>query len=104
MVSIKPTLNILCVGQFVSTACSPTSTGTMVIPSPTATIARVWPTPSSPGDPLTWRDLKVIFDQAEITNNFTNEFGSQRVPSAGQNFLWVHVALENVGKDEVLLP
>jgi hypothetical protein len=104
MFSIKITLNILFVGLFVSTACSPTSTGTIVIPSPTATIARVWPTPSSPGDPLTWRDMKVIFDQAEITNSFTNEFGSQRVPSAGQNFLWIHVALENVGKDEVLLP
>lgn len=104
MFTIKTTPTILSIGLLILTACSPTSTGTIVIPSPTATVARVWPTPSSPSDPVTWRDLKVIFDQAEITDSFINEFGSQRVPSADKKFLWIHVALENVGKDEILLP
>jgi len=43
-------------------------------------------------------------DQPEITDTFINEFGSQRVPSAGQKFLWIHLALENVGTEEILLP
>jgi len=43
-------------------------------------------------------------DQAEITDRFITEFGTQRVPSTGQKFLWVHVRLENVGTDEITLP
>jgi hypothetical protein len=104
MFPIKTTPNILFIGLFILTACSPTPTSPIAIPSPTATESRVFPTPSSPGDPITWRDLKVIFDQAEISDNFINEFGSQRVPSAGNKFLWIHVALENAGTDEILLP
>jgi hypothetical protein len=104
MLPIRSTLNPLFIGLLILAACSTGTTSPITTPRPTATATRVLPTPSSPGDPLTWRDLKVIFDQTEITNSFTNEFGSQRVPSAGQNFLWVHVALENIGKDEVLLP
>jgi len=42
--------------------------------------------------------------QAEITESFINEFGSQRMPSAGKTFLWVQVVLENVGNDEIALP
>ena len=104
MFRIKRTSKVLYVLLFILTACFPTPTNPIVIPSPTATESRVLPTPSSPGDPVTWRDLKVSFDQAEITESFLNEFGSQRLPSAGQKFLWVHVVLENAGKDEILLP
>ena len=43
-------------------------------------------------------------DQPEITDTFINEFGSQRVPPAGQKFLWIHLALENIGLEEILLP
>jgi hypothetical protein len=43
-------------------------------------------------------------DQPEVTDTFINEFGSQRVPPAGQKFLWVHLALENIGTAEILLP
>jgi hypothetical protein len=43
-------------------------------------------------------------DQAEITDSFINEFGSVRIPSADTKFLWMHVALENVGTEEILLP
>lgn len=104
MFIIKTTLKILCILPFILTACFPTPTNPIVIPLPTATATKVWPTPSSPKDSVLWQDLKVIFDQAEITDSFINEFGSQRVPSADKKFLWIHVALENVGTDEVLLP
>jgi hypothetical protein len=43
-------------------------------------------------------------DQPEMTETFINEFGSQRVPSAGTKFFWIHVTLENSGTEEILLP
>jgi hypothetical protein len=107
---MRKTPSILFIGLFILTACSsagesPTTPASATVPpQPTATEVKVLPTPSAPGDSITWQDLQVSMDQAEITDSFINEFGSQRVPSAGQKFLWVHVVLENVGKDEIALP
>ncbi|HET9907338.1 MAG TPA: DUF4352 domain-containing protein [Anaerolineales bacterium] len=98
-------LNLPVIVLFILTACSSTrdvSTKPTALPQPTAT--RVFPTPSAPGDPVLWRTLRVSMDQPEITDTFINEFGSQRVPSAGQKFLWIHLTLENVGTEETLLP
>jgi hypothetical protein len=100
-IKIAATLSIVLLAL---TACSTIPTGIIVFPSPTTTTTRVLPTPSSRGDFVTWRDLQVSMDQAEITDRFINEFGSQRIPSPGEKFLWIHVALENVGTDEVTLP
>ncbi len=110
MIHIKVISKILLPGLFVLAACSPTvdlsstPAETTALPQPTATLARVFPTPSAPGNPVLWRDLQVSMDQPEITDTFVNEFGSQRVPSAGQKFLWIHLVLENVGTEEILLP
>jgi hypothetical protein len=106
---MKKLSSILFIGLFLLTSCS--SAGTSVgpataaaSPQPTATEVKVLPTPSSPGDPVIWRDLQVSMDQVEISDSFINEFGSLREPSAGQKFLWVHVMLKNVGNDEITLP
>jgi hypothetical protein len=110
MLFIKKVPGILLIALFVLGACAPAkeSSSTAAVRTassqPTPTQIKVVPTPSSPGDSVIWRDLKVIFNRAEATESFINEFGSQRVPSAEQKFLWVHVALENVGKDEIPLP
>ena len=110
MFSIKEIARLLFSGLFLLTACtpagSPSSTPAMATAAsqPAPTTIRVLPTPSSPGDSVIWRNLKVGMAQAEITGSFINEFGSQRVPPSGQKFLWVHIILENVGKDEVALP
>jgi hypothetical protein len=110
MIPMKQITTTLFTGLFVLAACSatsglsPTPAGTTALPQPTAAVTRVFPTPSSPGDPVVWRDLQVSMDQPEITDTFINEFGSQRVPSTGQKFLWIHLALENVGTGEILLP
>jgi hypothetical protein len=107
---MKKLLNVLFISLFILTACSSTgeSSATPVIaitsPQSTATKIKVLPTPSSPGDSVTWRDLEVSMVQAEITDSFITEFGTQRLPSTGRKFLWVHVALENVGNDEITLP
>jgi hypothetical protein len=110
MILIKITSNVLFFGLLILTACSSaretSATSASPTPSsqPTATELKVLPTPSSPGDTIIWRDLQVSMDQAEITDSFITEFGTQRVPSTGRKFLWVHVRLENVGKDEIALP
>lgn len=110
MWTMKKTSSILFIALFIFTACTPAGESSTELavrtafPKPTATVTSVLPTPSSPGDPIIWRDLQVSMDRAEITDSFINEFGSQRVPSAGQKLLWIHIALENVGKDEILLP
>lgn len=110
MIPIKAIPSIFLIGLFVFTACSSVDglstlpAGTKAISQPTATPTRLFPTPSSAGDPVVWRDLQVSMDQLEITDTFINEFGSQRAPSAGTKFLWIHVTLENVGTEEILLP
>jgi hypothetical protein len=107
MIHIKVISNVLLPGLFVLAACSSTnglSSTPIALPQPTATVTRVFPTPSSPGDPVVWRDLQVRMDPPEITDTFVNEFGSQRVPSSGGKFLWIHLALENIGTEEILLP
>ena len=110
MIPIKAIPSIFLIGLFVFTACSSVDgfstlpAGTKVISQPTATPTRMFPTPSSAGDLVVWRNLQVSMDLSEITDNFVNEFGSQRVPPADMKFLWIHVTLENVGTEEILLP
>lgn len=112
MLPMKKVPGILIIGLFILAACSSAGASSAVSetataiasPQPTATEIKVFPTPSSRGDSIIWRDLQLSMDQTEITEGFINEFGSQRVPSAGQKFLWVHVTLKNAGKSEIGLP
>jgi hypothetical protein len=105
MFPIKMIPSILTIGLFVLASCSSPReviTTPTALPQPTAT--RVFPTPSSPGASVLWRDLQVSMDRPELTDSFVNEFGSQRVPSTGQKFLWIHLTLENIGLEEILFP
>ncbi|HXQ38720.1 MAG TPA: DUF4352 domain-containing protein [Anaerolineales bacterium] len=110
MLPMKKAPGILLIGLFMLTACSSADESSaapetaIASPQPTATEVKVFPTPSSRGDSIIWQDLQVSMDQTEITESFITEFGSQRVPSAGQKFLWVHVTIKNVGKSEIRLP
>jgi len=97
------------IGLFLLAACSSSGESvapvTMTVPpQPTATEIRILPTPASPGDSITWRDLQVIMDQIETTEDFITEFGSKRNPSPGKKFMWVHIQLTNVGQSEVYVP
>jgi hypothetical protein len=65
---------------------------------------RILPTPASPGDSIVWRDMQVIMDQLEITDEFITEFGSRRIPSPGMKFMWAHIQLKNVGQIEIEVP
>ena len=73
-------------------------------PQPTATQVKVLPTPSSPGDQVALQNLQVTLSQVEITENFVTEYGSTRIPSPGQKFLWARVQLKNISQSEIDLP
>jgi hypothetical protein len=100
-----PLLSVL-FGLFILTACSTaTPVAATSTPPPTPTEVKVLPTPSSPGNAILWRGLQVTMTQTEINDSFITEFGSQRVPSPGLKFLWVHVQLKNIGEKDIdLLP
>lgn len=85
------------------TACSSTGNVT-ILPQPTPTEVRVLPTSSASGDTILWQGLQVTMDQAEITEDFITKFGSIRIPSPGDKFLWVSVLLKNVGNPEIHTP
>jgi len=88
------------------TAC--TSTGesmpATVTATPQAAEVTAPPMPSASGDSITWRDLQVTMSQTELTWDFINEYGSQRIPSAGTKFMWVRVQLKNWGEKEIDTP
>lgn len=94
----------LCV-LFLLTACVE-ATPVAIPPTlqPTPTEVKVIPTPSSPGNSILSKGLQVTMTQAEINDSFVTEFGSQRVPSPGLQFLWVHVQLKNTGEKDIDLP
>jgi hypothetical protein len=43
-------------------------------------------------------------DQVEITGEYLTEFGSNRNPPDGKQFLWVHIQLKNMGQVEIDMP
>jgi hypothetical protein len=107
---MKKTSSILLIGLFVLTACSSTgadatlpATATASL-QPTTTEIKVLPTPSSPGDTITWDTLQVTMDQLEVTEDYLTDYGSTRVPPAAQKFLWVHVRLRNAGQIQLDVP
>lgn len=110
MPPMNKTTNILLTALFIVSACASTNESVApmatlaVPPQPTATEITVLPTPASPGNSITWRDLQVTMDQIEITEEFITEFGTSRIPSEGRKFLWVHVHLKNGGQIEINTP
>jgi len=107
---MKKLSSIFAIGLMILAACSSASqTSTVPLPAtsspqPPATEVKVLPTPSSPNDSITWDDLQVTMDQLEVTQNYVTDYGSTRIPPAGQKFLWVHIRLKNTGQIEMDVP
>jgi uncharacterized protein DUF4352 len=107
---MKKTSSILAIGLFILTACSSsgqtsaTTLPTTPSPQPAATEIKVFPTPSSPGNAIIWDNLQVTMDQLEVTEDYMTDYGSSRIPPAGQKFLWVHIQLKNTGQIEMDVP
>jgi hypothetical protein len=107
---MKKLSSIFAIGLFILTACSSagqtsiTPAAATPSPQPAATEIKVFPTPSSLSDSIIWDDLQVTMDQLEITQDYMTDYGSSRIPPAGQKFLWVNIRLENMGQSELDVP
>src|SRR5689334_23378919 len=107
---MKNILAIFAIGLMILTACSSSaqnaapSVGFTPFPEPTATKIKIFPTPSSPTDSITWRNLQVTMDRLEITQEYQTDYGSSRVPTEGNKFLWVHVRLRNIAQTQLDVP
>jgi len=107
---MKNTAAILLSGLLILTACasanrtSTTDFPATPSPQPTATQIKLLPTPSSPGDSITWDELQVTMDRLEVTQDYMTDYGATRVPPAGKKFLWVHIRLKNTGQVERDVP
>jgi hypothetical protein len=100
---------IFVIGSIILTACSSarqTSAPVLTTPSPqlTATEIKLFPTDSSPGNSISWDQLQVTMDQLEITQDYLTDYGSSRIPTEGNKFLWVHIRLKNTGQIEMDVP
>jgi hypothetical protein len=85
-----------------SEAVVPTS-----IPSPTPQAAvenKTLPTPAPLGQMVIYDDLQVVVSEAEITASYPTKYGSEREPSAGKKFIWIHILLKNISQSEQILP
>jgi hypothetical protein len=106
---MKRISNILVISLIVLTACSSTDQSlTPVVATsssrPAATELKVLATPSSPGNSITWDNLEVTMDQLEITQAYITDYGSSRIPTEGNKFLWVHIRLINMGQIQMDVP
>jgi len=101
---------ILAIGSIVLAAClsrgqdSVTPVGFTPFPEPTATEIKIFPTASSPQDSISGGNLQVTMDQPEITQDYLTDFGSSRIPTEGNKFLWVHIGLKNTGQIQADVP
>ena len=103
-------LAFLALGCFLFSACTPaaksifTPLPATASPQPTAIEFKIWPTPSAPGNSITWETLRVTLDSPEINQEYLTDYGSTRSPTAGGKFLWVHIRLKNTGQVERSVP
>lgn len=105
---MKHISSILALAVIVLSACSSIG-NTLVPPVPAATQVAatesvIRPTPSTPGNSITWESLQVTMDQLEVTQDYVTDFDTKRVPPTGYKFLWVQVRLKNTGTIEVDVP
>jgi hypothetical protein len=95
-------------GLLVMAACNPAREPVLPTPvpsaSPQATVEKVLPTPISSGRMIAYDDLQVEMSQAETTNGYLTEYGSTRMPPAGEEFLWININLRNTGQNIQDLP
>ena len=107
---MKKFSSIFAIGLIILTACSSASQTSATplaatpFPQPTATGIKVFPTPSSLSDSIIWDSLQVTMDQLEVTQEYVTDYGSTRIPPAGQKFLWVDIRLKNTGQIEMEVP
>jgi len=96
-------------GLMMVTACTSASEAVVPTSIPSSTPQAVadiksLPTPAPLGQMVIYDDLQVVMSGAEITTSYLTEYGSEREPSAGQKFIWIHILLKNISQNEQILP
>lgn len=71
---------------------------------PKATAVRVFPTPLAVGGAVGYKGVDVSVSQSEVSAKYINEYGSDRLPPTGRQFVWVQVTLKNKGSGTFALP
>jgi hypothetical protein len=104
MASMKRIFGYLAIVCILLAACVFSRVPATPFPSPTAPATLVIPTPSSPGNSVSWNNLQVSMDQPEFTDVYETDYGSTRFPPKGGKFLWVHLTLKNTGQVETAIP
>jgi hypothetical protein len=94
---------------FMITACNAAGGTVVPTPVPSSTPQMVvenksLPTPMSPDQTIVYNDLQVVMSETEITTSYVTEYDSEREPSAGSKFIWVHILLKNAGESEQDFP
>jgi hypothetical protein len=62
------------------------------------------PTSIPAGQAVTYHNLRLTMNQAEITSGYETEYGIRREPTQGDKFLWVKIQLENISTSTQDLP
>ena len=105
---MNKTASILFIGLVILSACSATGESSAIqataTASPQPAVATRIPTPSSLRDSITWNDLQVSMDQVEISQDYMTDYGSSRIPTEGNKFLWVLIRLRNTGQIQKDVP
>ena len=96
-------------GLLIITACNSASGAIVPTPAPSSTPQataenKSLPTPMSPDQMVVYDNLQMVMSEAEITTSYLTEYGSNREPSAGKKFIWIHILLKNIGQGEWDLP
>ena len=94
-----------CFGLLIITACIAAnepviSTPDLIVTSENKSL----PTPVSPGQMVVYDDLQVVMSEAEITESYQTEYGTNREPPAGKRISWIHIQLKNISQGEMNLP
>jgi hypothetical protein len=85
-----------------SLPAAPTVSSATSTPIPT----QIMPSPTSipSGQAVTYHNLRLTMNQAEITSDYETEYGTRREPTQGGKFLWVEIQLENISTSAQNLP
>jgi len=95
---MKPQTIFICLAAMMLAACEERNTTTLppTVTPPTATEARVTPTPLAAGQAITFDNLQVNFMAHEFTTRYTDQFNTVRDAPTSIKFLWIQIGLKNI--------
>lgn len=94
-----------CCGLLIIAACNAVNEPVISTPDLIVTSEnKILPTPVSPGQMVVYDGLQMVMSEAEITESYQTEYGTNREPPAGKRIIWIHIQLKNSSQGEINLP